>query len=392
MSTTRLHIDVVKRLPPFLLRLELDVREEVLVLFGPSGAGKTTALRCIAGLLAPDEGEVLVDDTAFFRRHRPGRPANLPARKRGVGYLFQGYALFPHMSALDNVAYPLWRAKDARTRAQTLLEQMRLTHVADRFPAELSGGQQQRVALARALAHDPRVLLLDEPFSALDPGLRERLQADLRTLQRERGLVVVCVTHNLEDAFAVGDRLAVMREGELIQVGDVEEMLHHPSNPRAAEVLGVRNLFYARVVEAASGLLTLDWDGLRLTARGRPAPPGDLVPAYVAPEKIKVLYPGRPVAPGLVANQADAVVTGTQVRSGVRRLWVGLPNGHEVELRGPAYMYGALELDAGTAVRVALREDSVTVLGEGAAIPWPAPEDGGAGAAAPPRPRSARGW
>ena len=146
MAEDRLHIDIEKRLATFDLRVQLDVGAEILVLFGPSGAGKTQTLTMIAGLSTPDAGEIVLDGEAFFRRDRPGPKVVLPARKRRIGYVFQQYALFPHLSALENVAYPLWRQRGARARATALLHRMHLEHVADHYPHELSGGQQQRVS------------------------------------------------------------------------------------------------------------------------------------------------------------------------------------------------------------------------------------------------------
>ncbi|MCW5854198.1 MAG: ATP-binding cassette domain-containing protein, partial [Anaerolineae bacterium] len=186
----RLHLDIQKHLASFVLNVQLDLGSEILVLFGPSGAGKTQTLNAIAGLAAPDTGEIALDGVTFFRRRRPGPPVNIPARQRRIGYVFQNYALFPHMTAVDNVAYALWRQPHARARALAYLDHLRIAHLADRTPAEMSGGQQQRVAIARALAAEPRVLLMDEPFSALDLAVRERLHHDLRTLQAEQGLVV----------------------------------------------------------------------------------------------------------------------------------------------------------------------------------------------------------
>ena len=147
-----------------------------------------------------------------------------------------------------------------------LLERMNLAHLAERYPHELSGGQQQRVAIARTLASDPRLLLLDEPFSALDTAVRQHLQRDLMALQSELGLVVIYVTHRLEDAFAVGQRLAVMRDGGLEQVGPIEDVFRYPANARVAGIMGITNLFRAQVIVADAGEVTLDWDGLRLAA------------------------------------------------------------------------------------------------------------------------------
>ena len=257
-------IDVERQLPDFRLAVRLQVGTEICVLFGPSGSGKTTTLNIIAGLLTPDAGEITLDGRPLFRRGRPGTACNVPARQRNIGYVFQDYALFPHLTALENVAYPLRRQRDARSRAAALLERMHLAHLADRYPHELSGGQQQRVAIARALAADPQVLLLDEPFSALDAGVREHLQRDLAALQAELGLAVIYVTHRLEDAFAVGHTLAVMGEGQVDQVGPIEEVFRRPVNAGVAEIMGVRNLFRAQVISAGPEGLTLDWDGLRL--------------------------------------------------------------------------------------------------------------------------------
>ena len=233
----RLKVNIEKRLATFNLSVQMEVGAEILVLFGPSGAGKTQTLNAIAGLMTPDAGEITLDGTVFFRSSVAGSPkSNLPARKRHVGYVFQQYALFPHLSALENVAYALWRQPRARERAEALLERMRLIELANRYPHELSGGQQQRVAIARALAMEPRVLLLDEPFSALDSEIRNQLHQDLLRLQAEAELIVIYVTHNLEDAFTVGHRLAVVRNGRIEQIGKPRDVHPHPTNPLVMEV------------------------------------------------------------------------------------------------------------------------------------------------------------
>ena len=239
MEAPSLRIDFEKRLAAFSLRVRLEVGAEILVLFGPSGAGKTQTLNAVAGLSTPDAGEILLDDSPFFRSGDNGDAFNLPPRKRRVGYVFQQYALFPHLTALENVAYALWRRPGARERAEGLLERMSLAELSDRYPHELSGGQQQRVAIARALAMKPRVLLMDEPFSALDSPTRQRLHQDLLALQQEERLIVVYVTHNLADAFAVGHRLAIMRDGSIEQVGVPEDVRRNPANPLVLAALGI---------------------------------------------------------------------------------------------------------------------------------------------------------
>ena len=162
-----------------------------MVLFGPSGAGKTQTLNMIAGLTTPNNGEISLSDTTFYRNGIEGPKINIPARNRRIGYVFQDYALFPHLSALQNVSFPLHGDSMAKERAITLLNQMNLSHVADFYPKELSGGQQQRISIARALAAKPNILLLDEPFSALDISVKEYLQKELKELQTALGLVVI---------------------------------------------------------------------------------------------------------------------------------------------------------------------------------------------------------
>lgn len=244
MNEARLKINIEKRLAAFTLTVRMEVGAEILVLFGASGAGKTQTLNAVAGLMTPDRGEITLDGEEFFRSHdERGRAlVNLPTRQRRVGYVFQSYALFPHLTAVENVAFALWRRPDARRRAQVLLERMRLGQWANRYPHELSGGQQQRVAIARALMMEPRVLLMDEPFSALDSPTRKRLHQELTQLQSESGLVVIYVTHNLEDAFAIGHRLAIMREGSIEQVGEPRAVFSRPANVAVKELLDVPDM------------------------------------------------------------------------------------------------------------------------------------------------------
>ncbi len=350
----------------FRLRVRLDAGSEILVLFGPSGSGKTTTLDAIAGLAVPAAGEITLDGRILFRKDRdgawPGPAANVPARLRGVGYVFQHYALFPHLNALENVAYPFGRARDRNARALAWLERVGLAHLAAHYPGQLSGGQQQRVALARALAAEPAALLLDEPFSALDIAVRQRLQSDLTALQREMGLVVIYVTHRLEDALAVGHRLAVLQDGRLEQIGPIEEVFHYPANRQVAEIMGLRNLFRARVAEAGLERLVLDWDGLLLDASPQPAEPGALITAYIRPEDVKILYPDRPLMPAVRTNRVRGRVQAISLSPGARVLTVLLSNGHEIEVRHPPAAYIQMQLEPGKEVQLSLRREALVLL------------------------------
>ncbi len=357
-----LRIDIARRLAGLDLRVRLEVQQEILVLFGPSGAGKTSTLNAVAGLLTPDSGQILLGEEVLFRRGLPGGPVQVPARRRGIGYVFQHYALFPHLTALENVGYALRRG--ARGRAAELLRGLGLEHLADRYPRELSGGQQQRIALARALAPEPRLLLLDEPFSALDIAVRESLQRELRRLQAERRLPVLYVTHRLEDAFAVGHRLAVMREGSVEQVGSIEEVARLPSNRHVARIVGLSNLFQARVSASTAEALLLDWDGLRLEAPPAPLSPGAVLTAYIRPEEVKVLYPGRPLSAAVRRNRVRGRILERRPQAHRHLLLVGLPNGGEVEVAFSPRLYSALPLELGSEVELSIRPEGVVILRE----------------------------
>ena len=219
---------------------------ELVALLGPSGSGKTTLLRVIAGLEIPDSGRVLLDGEEATARS---------VRERGVGFVFQHYALFRHMSVFENVAFGL-RVRprsqrppesEIRRRVLELLALVQLAWAADRHPAQLSGGQRQRIALARALAVEPRVLLLDEPFGALDAKVREELRRWLRRLHEELHLTGVFVTHDQEEALEVATKVAVLNAGKIEQTGTPEELYHHPATPFVSGFLGHVNLFHGRV-------------------------------------------------------------------------------------------------------------------------------------------------
>jgi iron(III) transport system ATP-binding protein len=232
--------------------VDLEVRQgELLVLLGPSGCGKTTLLRSLVGLERPTEGTIeLAGETVVDA----ARGLYLPPNRRNVGMVFQNYALWPHMKIADNVAYPLKarKMKDALQagRVQEVLDTVQCGHLAQRYPPELSGGQQQRVSLARALAARPALLLLDEPLSNLDALLRIELRAQLRLLHREIGFTAVHVTHDQEEALALGSRVAVMNEGRIEQIGRPQDVYRRPVTETVADFLGARNQF-SLVVDAA---------------------------------------------------------------------------------------------------------------------------------------------
>jgi putative spermidine/putrescine transport system ATP-binding protein len=250
---------------------------EFIALLGPSGCGKTTALRSLAGLEQVNGGHILID----------GRDVvNVPANKRDIGMVFQAYSLFPHMTARENVEFGLRMRKVApaerRRRAEETLELVGLANLAGRYAHQLSGGQQQRVALARALVTRPRVLLLDEPLSALDAKVRVQLREEIRRIQTELGITTLFVTHDQEEALAVADRVAVMREGNIEQIGTPEELYTAPTSAFVANFVGLSNQVPAEV----DGNLAMV-HGKKLKLINGPQPDGPVV-AFVRPEDIEI--------------------------------------------------------------------------------------------------------
>jgi ABC-type Fe3+/spermidine/putrescine transport system ATPase subunit len=256
--------DVTKRFGTMTVldRCSMTVSEgEIVTLLGPSGCGKTTLLRCIAGFWSPDAGTILIDgmDTV-----------PIPVNRRPVGVVFQSYALFPHLTVAGNVGYGLrmrgLQRAEIEARVAAVLETVSLTGFEGRYPAQLSGGQQQRVAIARVLVLEPRVLLLDEPFNALDAKLRGAMQVDLRQLIKRLGITAIFVTHDQEEALTMSDRIAVMRGGRIEQVAPPEEVFDRPATAYVADFIGSSNFWNAT---AAGGRTTLpDGQSLATTLTG----------------------------------------------------------------------------------------------------------------------------
>ena len=232
----------------------------VTVLFGPSGSGKTTVLRALAGLDRPEAGSI---DFGGERWFDAGRGIDLPPQRRGVGLLFQEYALFPHLSVAANLAYGLHRLPrgEREGRVAELAGRFELGGLLSRRPAQLSGGQKQRVALARALAPRPRLLLLDEPLSALDAPTREALRGELRHLLERAGVPAIVVTHDRVEALALGDRLAVLVDGTIRQVGPVHQLFSAPTDVEVARAVGTENVFPVRLVRSEDGLVVVRAEG-----------------------------------------------------------------------------------------------------------------------------------
>lgn len=252
--------------PSIGISLRLPVgRSHVLVLFGPSGSGKTTVLRCLAGLERPSRGRI-----SFAGETWCDREAGIQAspQARTIGYLFQDYALFPHLTVAGNITYALksFRATERARRVEKMLQLLQLQGLEDRRPAQLSGGQQQRVALARVLVRQPRLLLLDEPLSALDAPTREQVRGELRGILEGLGIPTICVTHDWVEALALGDEVAVMDKGRLLQVGPPDEVFSRPANADVAAIVGVETVVTGHIADRKDDLVALDVGGVRIWA------------------------------------------------------------------------------------------------------------------------------
>lgn len=258
-----LSLDIEKRLGGFTLSMKLEGGEETLALLGASGCGKSMTLKCIAGIERPDRGRIVVDGVTYFDAERG---IDLSPQERRTGFLFQNYALFPNMTVQQNVLCGAAREKDKelrRARTEELLERFGLAELKDRYPAQLSGGQQQRTALARILVSEPRILLLDEPFSALDSHLRFRLEQEVRAVIRSFGKTVVLVSHDRDEVFRMADRVAVLQNGRAETSGPKAEVFRNPETVTAAMLTGCKNISRIEPI-AARRVRAVDW-GVELT-------------------------------------------------------------------------------------------------------------------------------
>src|SRR3972149_1330534 len=359
-----LEISLKKQLEDFEVGVNLSLDEELLVLFGPSGAGKTMILKMISGTVKPDDGrgvsggEVLFDSSSGV---------NVPVRKRKVGYLFQDYALFPHMTVEENIAYGIEGPKaSAGKKVSELLGLMRLAGLEKRFPHELSGGQKQRTALARTLAAEPRVLLLDEPFSALDYQVREKLRADLLNIHRMYPITTVLVTHDLEEAFMLGKRVAVINNGFIEQVGTQEDVFYRPRTRNVARFMGVRNIFSGMVAGFDGQHVMIDNPDIGTIKApvlpGREFVPGNEVTFCIRPEEILVIRPDK-VLGKVQDNILECEIVGTVGRGSTHILYLEAGEGRTpIKAELPNFVLRKLQLAVGLRIRVSLKKENIWLI------------------------------
>ncbi|MBI4300059.1 MAG: ABC transporter ATP-binding protein [Chloroflexi bacterium] len=362
-----LEVDIRKDYPAFTLSARFTGEQGILVLFGPSGAGKSLTLRCIAGIARPDSGRIAIDGLDVFDS---ARGLDTPPQRRRVGYVPQNYALFPHLTVERNVAYGLIGVPggEARRRVGEMLALMRLEGLEGRYPAELSGGQQQRVALARALVIQPKLLLLDEPFSALDYATRQELWLELKRIQHEFQITTVHVTHSLEEAFVLSDCVGIVYEGEVRQFGPPEEMFRRPESRALAYFMGVRNVLDGIVVSTAGDGVVVDWRGHQIELPPDPElKAGQRVIFCIRPADVHVVRPDRPVRDTGEGSLLMGIVADEMRRGVAHDLFVrldGSDSGHDLEVSLPDPLYRRFQMGRNRRITLQLLKASIHVIKE----------------------------
>jgi len=372
--TSRLEVAIRKSLPGFTLDVEWSAGDGVAALFGPSGAGKTLTLQCLAGLVRPDAGRIVVDAQVLFDSVAG---IDVPPQRRRVGYVFQGYALFPHLTVRGNVGFGLRdRGRvERRRREDEVLARLGLEAFAERYPRELSGGQRQRAALGRALATDPALLLLDEPLSALDLPLRQALRDELRSVLTGWGIAAVLVTHDLTEAYRLGDRIVVYEEGRVIQAAPRAELLSQPSSRSVARIMGIRNLVQGVTLKATADRIQLRWRGQVLEAVNSPTrsylpAPDRPLSFFIRPEYVRLIRKDRAGVDG--AHHMN-LMSGTVVREvDLGTSWTlflrldepGTPaqGDYDLELEVPRLVYEILEIERDRHWQFSLHRGAIHVL------------------------------
>ncbi|MGE0688277.1 MAG: ABC transporter ATP-binding protein [Dehalococcoidia bacterium] len=358
-----LAVDFKKTVGSFELAPRFTAEQELVVLFGPSGSGKSLTLRTIAGLMRPDSGRIELPEQVVFASEQG---IDVPARLRNVGYVVQDLALFPHMTVAENIAYPLagWTRQQQRDRVAELVALLGLDGLEQRLPRAISGGQQQRVALGRALAARPGVLLLDEPFTALDGPVRNLLRREVARLKQQLNLAALFVTHDLQEAFALADQIAIYDQGRVLQFGPRERIFRYPASARVAELLDARNIFPGTVRAKTSAWIEVETPDF--IARARPdaeVEVGDAVWLSIRPEHVIIQrHDHESVDTVLEVEIEDELATGNNHRLYLRVLRDGEPSSTLIEGDVPAHPYSVMGIASRRRWRVSLSLDETVVI------------------------------
>ncbi len=345
--------------------LNLEVKkDEIISLLGPNGCGKTTLLNLLSGLTKPDEGNIYIDN-AIVSGKAGTKKVNLKPSERKVGYVFQTISLFPHMRIENNVAYGLkslhLSKQEVKKRTENLLDFVGLSEYAKFYPSQLSGGQKQRIALARSLATEPQVLLLDEPVSAVDPQLRESFRLELKNYLQALKITVVYVTHNLSEACIMSDRIAVMGNGRIEQIGSKSEIFDKPSSKYVASFLGI-NTLKGKALKSYSGFLEIEVNGMRLLSSGPPDTVGKNIIATIKPEDVMLSKSAPVSSDGATNNQFEGTIAGmVQMRSNAQ---VTIDAGFLLKTRIPLISIKNLRLSIGDKVYVFFNANALNVFAD----------------------------
>jgi len=353
----------------FSIDIRLSAEENMTVLFGPSGAGKSLVLNMLSGIVRPDQGFVRIKEREVFNSETG---INIPIRDRKIGYLFQDYALFPHMTVFENIAYGInsLPKNKIKTKVEDLLDLMRISGLEHRFPKELSGGQKQRAALARTLATEPRILLLDEPFSALDYQVREKLRADLLRIHQKYPITTFFVTHDLEEAFVMGDNIAIINNGRLEQFGAREDVFYKPKTKNVAKFLGARNIFSGMIVSLNEKAVAIENPDIgEIKALLHDEEPrmiiGEKVTFGIRPEEIMIIRPDRPIDKKVQDNILKGEVLTTLGKGASHTIYFKVKDRDAtLKIEIPNFVYRKLKLSKGKTITVSLKKESIWIIPE----------------------------
>jgi len=358
-----LEIEIEKHLPDFSLKVDLKCGNEFIVILGPSGCGKTLTLKAVAGLLNPDRGRI---DFAGKTLFDTAKRINIKAQHRKVGFVFQNGALLPHLNVEQNVAYGFCKMPGEKVKKtiSPVLELLRIDCLAGKYPHQLSGGQKQRVALARALAYKPDLLLLDEPFAALDNLIRNKLRLDLLNVKKHFNIPVLMVTHSLDEAYTMGDIIAVMNDGEILQYGGRDDVFHRPRNRKVARFVGMKNIFSGVVREVLPDRdkTVIQGEKFFVETGYYPLQRGEWVVFGIRPEEIMLIREDRE-SNSIKENLMQVTIVEIVPEGLMYRMFLkGTGDDYDLEMLLPNHVFHRRLLEKGQQVRVSLKKDAIHLI------------------------------